>query len=839
MNIQEEPIDDNALIQNQDVYIDGSSGIVNNNTSPSSEVFETSGGAMLETAAVNVDDVDGDTIYNVTTNVSVETVPSDQNIVKSTGFLPLDIMQKRKAKLDPNDPMYHKTLAKIQREFWESIGDLDMTTDDDIDLIDGIQIESSEDKLLSNDTMLSLLPKTRDQSTMNDVNLTPGRDTEQPAVNALSVTARRGPIQHVDENEDDVLIENPSNALKALATKAFVNATISIAKVKAGVNVPDFYHQIAHSPQKKEWMDAMKKELNTLVDLGTFEIVTKDEIPTDAMILQAQSVFDVKLNEFGEVVRYKARYVARGDQEEREWQRLTKQFGKLTAEIVKHKPRATPFLTASLSPDGLSDTSGRMRPELFSPTAQMYLFRYMLCIFIVYMKPNGGVLMQVDGVNAFPNSPMPKSHPTVIIKTDNQFRENTPAPYNQAEYVKLCKALYGLRCASRAWFLMLRDLLLNLGFQIVGLNECMYVLRASKGGPEVLTSTNPKETATEIKLILLVYVDDIVIAAKDKTWYDWYVKKMSTIIEVKELGELTWFLGNALKWNDDHVTLSQTAYIETIMDRYNLTDIKSKSTPLLQGFVIDPENSKKWRLSNAKPNFDYRGLLGCLLYVNTCTRPDISVAVSMLARVSECFCDTDVKAIIHLCAYLNTTKEHKLTYLYHPSEIDSNIRFYADASFANAKPIPKSRTGAVGVWLGGAVWWSSKLQDFVTASTGESEYVALYVATIAALVYREVWNIIFKDTICVDIYGDNASANKLATSEEVRTMMKYLAVKLHLVRERHRMGHVCIKPVKTDQQLADILTKNLGKTKFTYFRHRLLGCLECSDQGRCNPKEEN
>lgn len=75
---------------------------------------------------------------------------------------------------------------------------------------------------------------------------------------------------------------------------------------------------------------------------------------------------------------------------------------------------------------------------------------------------------------------------------------------------------------------------------------------------------------------------------------------------------------------------TQTLYIEKILQQFNLDDSKINSEPLPKGAnfkkLIFPEES------DAKCNFPSRELVGCLLYLSICTRPDISLAVSELPR---------------------------------------------------------------------------------------------------------------------------------------------------------------------------------------------------------------
>ena len=118
----------------------------------------------------------------------------------------------------------------------------------------------------------------------------------------------------------------------------------------------------------------------------------------------------------------------------------------------------------------------------------------------------------------------------------------------------------------------------------------------------------------------------------------------------------------------------------------------------------------------------YLGAVGSLMYLATCTRPDIAYAVSVLARFNASPGKAHWQAVKHLFRYLKGTLDLKLTY--GPSDDKELFVTYSDADYAGDDDTMRS-TGAYVLKMGtGAVDWSSKLQTVVAQSTTEAEYVA-------------------------------------------------------------------------------------------------------------------
>ena len=114
-------------------------------------------------------------------------------------------------------------------------------------------------------------------------------------------------------------------------------------------------------------------------------------------------------------------------------------------------------------------------------------------------------------------------------------------------------------------------------------------------------------------------------------------------------------------------------------------------------------------------------LIGSLQYLANTTRPDISQAVSLLARYRANPTTAHYKAGLRVVSYLLGTKEMGLVY---EGTGQQTLEGYVDSDFAGDMDTRKSTTGFVFILNGGAISWGSKKQQSVATSTVEAEYIA-------------------------------------------------------------------------------------------------------------------
>jgi hypothetical protein len=159
--------------------------------------------------------------------------------------------------------------------------------------------------------------------------------------------------------------------------------------------------------------------------------------------------------------------------------------------------------------------------------------------------------------------------------------------------------------------------------------------------------------------------------------------------------------------------------------------------------------------------------------------------------------------------YLSGTPDYGITF--GPS--DDTLIGYCDADYAGDVDTRRSTTGYVFIMGGGAISWSSKRQDTVAASTTEAEYMAAAAATKEALYLSKLLADFSIDITPVKMLADNQSAIKLLRNPISSMRSKHIDVVYHFARERVMRGDITFSYVKTDDMLADILTKALPLSK--------------------------
>jgi len=130
-----------------------------------------------------------------------------------------------------------------------------------------------------------------------------------------------------------------------------------------------------------------------------------------------------------------------------------------------------------------------------------------------------------------------------------------------------------------------------------------------------------------------VYVDDMILAGKDKAKMKNVKEELSSKFDVKDLGKLSYFLGMSIIQNQEEkeTWIGQPAYTAKLLSKMGMSDCKAVKTS------VDPGNHlmKTAEDEEAIDQPLYQSVVGSLMYLATCTRPDIAYAVGMLARFTS------------------------------------------------------------------------------------------------------------------------------------------------------------------------------------------------------------
>ena len=123
------------------------------------------------------------------------------------------------------------------------------------------------------------------------------------------------------------------------------------------------------------------------------------------------------------------------------------------------------------------------------------------------------------------------------------------------------------------------------------------------------------------------------------------------------------------------MSISQTDFIEKVAKRFDVTNTKDVNikTPIKKNLSLLPAETVDVKLP-------YRQLVGCLLYVSICTRPDILYAINYLSRFMNSYSDLHFRYLKRVLVYLYHTQKMKLVYLF--SNEKKVLECYANAQIS-------------------------------------------------------------------------------------------------------------------------------------------------------------
>lgn len=251
-----------------------------------------------------------------------------------------------------------------------------------------------------------------------------------------------------------------------------------------------------------------------------------------------------------------------------------------------------------------------------------------------------------------------------------------------------------------------------------------------------------------------------------------------------------------------------------ILSEFGLADCRPVKTPMAEKIKLEPDM--------AAPLTDptqYQKMVGKLIFL-THTRPDLSFAVSTVSRFMSKPQEPHLQAVKHIYRYLHGSTDSAL--LYQRGEGDY-LSGFTDADWAGDLHDRKSTTGFVFLLGGTPITWNSRKQPTVALSSTEAEYMAVTEGTKEAIWIRRLLGElkILDPHIPTTIHGDNQGSLNLARNPVYHGRTKHVEVRHHFIREKVASGEICLQFVPTEDQIADIFTKALGRVAFERLRSRL------------------
>lgn len=424
---------------------------------------------------------------------------------------------------------------------------------------------------------------------------------------------------------------------------------------------------------------------------------------------------------------------------------------------------------ARLVAKGYTQKEGIDYSETFAAVAKMDSIRFLFSIAVT----NDLLIHQMDVKNAFLNAEI--DHEIYLALPEGLAipQEELAKLKEKEELVfRLKKSMYGLKQASCNWYKKLESKLVQLGMTRMESDHAVY-LKIDTG------------------LIVAFWVDDILLLHKSKDELQIFKDILAGEFQMKDMGELSFFLKMKITRDKNRLFISQEHYIERVIQQYmDKTNLKiyGADIPMKPSQILEPNKEKFPHQQKI-----YQKYIGSLMYAMLGTRPDIAYAVNKLAQFASNPSIEHHRALTQVMRYLIKTKNYGLLMTKEwrqPSEgvAQATLDYFtkyrespkvigmSDADFA-ASHDRHSIGGSLFFHNGNLISWSSKKLQLIAMSTQEAEYSAMSLAARQAIwlrnFYAEIHGLNIDDIAPIAQLCDNRSAIKVALNPEDHARTKH------------------------------------------------------------------
>ena len=436
---------------------------------------------------------------------------------------------------------------------------------------------------------------------------------------------------------------------------------------------------------------------------------------------------------------------------------------------------------ARLVARGFSQKHGIDYYETFAPVVRMESLRILLAI----AAREDLEIHQMDVITAYLAGDL----------EEDIYMEAPPGLRNATQKVyKLRKGLYGLKQSARVWNQRIGKKLRESGMIAINSDHSVWVDQNRN-------------------LILALYVDDIVLLARDIQTIQWIKDILNKNFNMKDLGPISMVLGIRIRRDRVRKVLwaDQTHYVKEILKEFQYEDCKSLQTPAEGYDRFRPAGTDDTAYESPAR---YQRAIGKLNWLVRGTRADLAFVVHKLSQHCHNPCVRHWNGVQQVFRYLKGSQGLTLRY----ARDDQDLLGYSDTDYASDASDRKSTMGYAFILSGAAVTWASRKQQAISTSTTEAEYIGLCNAAKEAVwirnFLRDVGRSVYASgTNATRILGDNQGALRLVANPEFHSRSKHIDVQYHYVRELLENDTISVDYIRTSEMAADCLTKPLKKVQ--------------------------
>ncbi|KAJ4723126.1 Retrovirus-related Pol polyprotein from transposon TNT 1-94 [Melia azedarach] len=437
-----------------------------------------------------------------------------------------------------------------------------------------------------------------------------------------------------------------------------------------------------------------------------------------------------------------------------------KKEGETSVEGIKYKARVVAR--------GFTQREGVDYNEIFSPVVRHTSIRVLLAI----VAHQDLELEQLDVKTAFLHGELEEE---IYMTQPDGFQ----VPGKEDYVCKLKKSLYGLKQSPRQWYKRFDSDMIEIGYTRSPYDCCVYYSKATNGS----------------LIYLVLYVDDMLIAAENKSDVQKLKDILSVEFEMKDLGAARKILGMEIyrDRSKKKLFLSQKGYIQKILSRFGMSTAKPIDTPSAANAHLSvafaPKSVEEKEYMSRVP---YASAVGSLMFMGEPGK-EYWQAVKRIFR------------------YLKGTFDVGLIYR---GDTQCLVTGFLDSDYAGDVDSRRSMTGYVFTLGSSVVSWKATLQPTVTLSTTEAEYMALTEVAKEGIWLKGLVSDLGLHHDQAIVYYDSLSAICLAKDQVHHERTKHIDVRYHFLRSEKRIK---VNKMGTADNPADMFTKPVSHSKFQHF----------------------
>ncbi|CAI7923773.1 unnamed protein product [Closterium sp. NIES-53] len=447
---------------------------------------------------------------------------------------------------------------------------------------------------------------------------------------------------------------------------------------------------------------------------------------------------------------------------------------------VKRPPGSPPAFKARYVARGFRQRQGVDYFQTLSPTLKMTTLQVLLYV----AAQRDYELHSLDFSTAFLQGSL---HEKICLRHPPGFSESFLAGTQWS----LQRPVYGLRQAPREWHDTLRTTLAALGFAPASADPSLFL----------------RTDTSLLPFYVFVYIDDLIFATADTKALTLVKSELQKRHTCTDLGGLRSYLGLQITRDRARrtITLTLSHMVHQVLQRFGFQFSSPQPTPLSTSHSLSAPPSDK----SVEPSGPYPELVGCLMYLMTCTRPDLAYPLSLLARYvapgrhRKVHWDVAKRVLRYLCS----TSGMGLVFGGRGPVV---LTGHADASWVDDSATQRSSQGyTFSHGFGSVSWWSTRSSS-VLSSSCEAEIYA------GAMASQELRYLTYLLTDLGErprsppvLYVDNKAMIVLCQEHRLEHRTKHITLQYFLARELQQRGQLRLAYVASRANTTDVFTKAL------------------------------